>query len=162
MIEATIDHRPSTMRTYPSKRDGWLLVVVGIAGLVALSGVASMLSAPTPVGVKALFAFILLGIVGLVGWMFMTTGYELSNTALTVRSGPFTWVIALDDIEEIYPSRNPLSAPALSLDRIAIQSKRGRQPLLISPTDRDEFLQDLARRAPGLVKDGSRYRRVGE
>ncbi len=150
------------MRTYPSKRDGWLLVVMGIAGLVALSGVATMLSAPTPVGVKVLFTFIMLGSVGFVGWLFMTTGYELSNTALTVRSGPFTWVIALDDIEEIYPSRNPLSSPALSLDRIAIQSKGGRLPLLISPADREEFLQDLARRSPGLVKDGSRYRRIEE
>ncbi|MDZ4701879.1 MAG: PH domain-containing protein [Rhodothermales bacterium] len=150
------------MRTYPSKRDGWLLAVIGVAGLVALSGVATIFNAPTPIGLKAVFTVIILGSAGLVGWLLVATGYEVSNTTLTVRSGPFTWVVALDDIEEIYPSRNPLSSPALSLDRIAIRSRGSRLPLLISPADREEFLVDLARRSPGLVKDGSRYRRVGE
>ncbi len=150
------------MRTYRSKYDTWLLAVMVLANLVAIADIVGLWFAPTPMATKWVVSGVWLGINGLIGWLFVSTVYEVSDTTLTVRSGPFTWVIALGDIVAIYPSRSLLSAPALSLDRIAIERKGSRVPLLISPADRDEFLQDLARRSPGLVKDGSRYRRVGE
>jgi hypothetical protein len=70
-----------------------------------------------------------------------------------VRSGPFRWTIALDDIHAVTPSRDLRSGPALSLDRLRIEYGPGRE-ILISPRDQSGFLHDLEHRR--LVSAGRR------
>jgi len=86
--------------------------------------------------------------VGLPLWLLFSTRYTLEATYLLAQSGPFKWVVPLADIKSITPSNNPLSSPALSLDRLRIDYGKGRM-LLISPRDKEQFLQDVeaARRA---------------
>jgi hypothetical protein len=53
-------------------------------------------------------------------------------------------------------TRNPPSSPALSLDRLRVQFGRGwGKAVMISPADRNGFLDDLARKA-GLNREGDR------
>ena len=66
------------------------------------------------------------------------TYYEIVGTDLLVRSGPLKWTIPVADIQEITPSRNMLSAPALSLDRLKIRFGK-RVFILVSPEDKDGF-----------------------
>ena len=84
--------------------------------------------------------------VGLPLWVLTSTSYTLTSGHLVVRSGPFRRRIPIADIVEVTPTTNPLSAPALSLNRLRVTS-RGAS-VTISPADRGRFVADLeARRA---------------
>ena len=75
-----------------------------------------------------------------------------------MRAAFFRWRIPLDQIIEVYPTHNPLSSPALSLDRLRINYKRPSGKtwwVMISPKEKEQFLDDLAK-AAGLEKDGNR------
>jgi len=80
-------------------------------------------------------------------WTMLGTCYTLSDEALRVRSGPFTWRIALIEVSGIELTRDACSSPALSLDRLRIDYGDGRS-LSISPADKQRFVRDFtARRA---------------
>ncbi len=82
--------------------------------------------------------------------------YELTSQALTVRGGLVRWNIPLDSIIEVWPSRNPISAPAWSFARLRINYRKNGKNyfVLISPVEREVFLRKLAEASPGLVREG--------
>ena len=139
---------------HSSKIDWWLagLTILGLGG-----GVAAVLAAAMQ-GEDAVFPLVLMLLVAaLVLWVFSSTQYEISPQHLVMRSGPFRWRINLDSIQQIQPSHNPLSAPALSLDRLRIDYilPNGKERFaLISPRDKAAFLQDLQDVVEGLDVDG--------
>jgi len=129
---------------YPSKIDKWLKLTLSASALVcAFAFIATLLAGDQRVTLIILPA-VLLG-AGLPLWLMKSTRYILSDTTLLVRSGPFRWVIPVGDIEQITPTSNPLSSPALSLDRLRIDYGRGRS-VMISPLRKSEFLDDLQAR----------------
>lgn len=66
----------------------------------------------------------------------------------------------MGEISEVRPTHNPLSSPALSLDRLHVQYGPGfLKAVMISPADREGFLEDLAQQA-GLKRAGDRLARV--
>ncbi|WP_367104877.1 PH domain-containing protein [uncultured Psychrobacter sp.] len=79
------------------------------------------------------------------------TKYTLTDSQLQVDSGFSTEHIELKDISYITPTRNALSAPALSLDRIEIRYKD--EVVLISPKDKSRFYQEIKARNPNMVID---------
>jgi len=86
--------------------------------------------------------------------------YGLSETDLIIRNGMCTQRILLSEISEVHPTRNPLSSPALSLDRLHVQFGKGFfKAIMISPADRDRFLDELAQQA-ALKRDGNRLYRA--
>jgi hypothetical protein len=86
--------------------------------------------------------------------------YGLDDTDLLVRFGVCRQRVPLADITEVRPTHNPLSSPALSLDRLHVQYGPGFfKAVMISPADREGFLDDLARSA-GLKREGDRLVRV--
>jgi membrane protein YdbS with pleckstrin-like domain len=129
--------------TYRSKVDTWLLwvlwstpaVVLVAAGSAAWSG-----ALPIPVALLVVASASLLP-----WWLIRSTRYELSETTLRVRSGPWRWDIPITDIRAIVPTRSPLSSPALSLERLRIEYGTGRS-LMISPVDPERFLRALEAR----------------
>ncbi len=144
---------------FRSKQDWWLtLILVGSSiALVAIPIWLAMLGVPgrTP----------LLGLAGavLMIWLLLATDYTLTEDDLIIRSGPFKWTVHLADIEDIKSTRNPLSSPALSLDRLDIhyQQNGRRKRIMISPPSKPEFLQAIAKRAPSLVVERDSLRRRG-
>src|SRR5262245_35168301 len=108
-----------------------MAVVAAVSVLVAGDATARAIAVLT----------LLLG-VGLPLWILTTTSYTLEGETLLVRSGPFTRRVPIADITAIVPTRNPLSSPALPLDRLRIEV-RGARPVMISPADRAGFLADL-------------------
>ena len=127
---------------FRSKIDGWFipLTVISVAGLiVALGGV--MLS-PMPWFLRVIATVVIVAIMYLLVAVFRNTYYEIVGTDLLVRSGPLKWTIPVADIQEITPSRNMLSAPALSLDRLKIRFGK-RVFILVSPEDKDGFLRAI-------------------
>ena len=79
-------------------------------------------------------------------WLLLGTRYSLTDDALKVRAGPFRWTVPLAEISSVRPSRSILSAPALSLDRIQIDY--GARRILISPRERQRFVDELRQRCP--------------
>ena len=82
--------------------------------------------------------------------------YEKRSQFVAVSDGPIRWRVRLDSIEEVVPTRNPLSSPALSLDRLRIRYSGSRMGIMISPENKAIFMQDLAARVDGLEVEGER------
>jgi hypothetical protein len=84
------------------------------------------------------------------------TSYSLGPLNLTIRVGPLRARIAIAEITEVFPTRNPLSAPAYSLDRLRVRFVSSKFGALISPVRKQEFLETLATLAPHLELKGDR------
>lgn len=147
---------PGSPALYPSQRDLWLVIVLWLSTATMLFGAWVVWQAPGTVlfrvGLTAVFALF----AGFIVWILYGTRYELRGEALVIRSGPFRWSRSVHAIREVRPTRNPLSSPALSLDRLAIRFRDQKLPVMISPLRRQEFLADLLTRAPHLERRGDR------
>lgn len=148
---------------YRSKKDTW------VASLLYGS-----LLLPLILGIFFLF---LPGIPRWTGWLILFIGiatgaftlaltfpmyYEIAPPTLRVRSGLIRWERALDTIQEVFPTHNPLSAPAWSLDRLQVNYRKDSLArfILISPEDQIRFMHDLATNEEDLeVRAGCVVRR---
>jgi membrane protein YdbS with pleckstrin-like domain len=140
----------SAATVYRSKTDWWLGAILGVAILALIASAGSLWLAAGPPAVRVGIAAFFLGTAALVLWIFRGTRYELHPDRLVVRSGPFRWTVPLAAIQEVRPTRNPLSSPALSLDRLEIRYRGSNLGIMIAPEPRAPFLQQLAARAPHL------------
>jgi hypothetical protein len=147
------------LRWYPSKIDWWLAPVLGVPPLAAVVVCfASALTGSTP-GLLVGVAMAVL-VAGFYCGLIFPMRYGLDDTHLVVRFGICRQRIPLADISEVKPTSNPLSAPALSLDRLRVRFGQGVfKAVLISPADRNHFLDELASRA-GLRREGDQLSRV--
>lgn len=141
---------------YPSKRDPWLAVVLWISVATMLFGAWVVWQVPGRSPYQLAWTAVFLLFAGFIVWILHGTRYELRDEALVIRAGPFRWGRSVHAIREVRPTRNPLSSPALSLDRLAIRFRGHRLPVMISPLRREEFLADLLTRAPHLVRRDDR------
>ena len=145
---------------FDSKRDLWIVMAIwaGTALIVAagISQLGSSAALPARLGLLALFflaaAFML--------WMLYGIRYVIEKERLLIRCGPFRYRVPLAAIDLVQPSKNPLSSPAASLDRLLIKWNGERKRVLISPDDKKAFLRELDKRCPQLVLSGDRLTRA--
>ena len=147
---------PPSMQ-FASKVDAWLAVLMLGGGVLALLAVAPTIGgsfarsagAAQLLGVAAVLLLSLL----LPAWLLLGTRYSLTDDALKVRAGPFRWTVPLAEISSVRPSRSILSAPALSLQRVKVSYRRGRGQgfQLVSPRERERFMQTLRQRVDGAA-----------
>jgi hypothetical protein len=138
----------SHARCYRSKVDAPLAVLALAPPLLALYLVSNL---PAPAGhtlPRALAVCLLVGVLFFALWVLLLTDYTIDGTTLTVRGGPFRWVIALREIRAVTATRDPRTGPALSLERLRIEHAHGAA-LLVSPRDAAAFLAEL--RARGVT-----------
>ena len=126
---------------YRSKTDTWLVALLTVAIIASSFAAIKVLSVGT-LAAWAIAVFIVTIGAGLPLWLLFSTFSILEHTQLMVQSGPFKWRIPVADITSVKPSRNPLSSPALSLDRLRIDYGQGRS-LMISPSNKDQFVRDI-------------------
>ncbi|MGE0796997.1 MAG: PH domain-containing protein [Lautropia sp.] len=124
-----------------SKIDRWLLLIIVFAIAASLYASIELVRAGPPAARWTLLLTVGLGVV-LPLWLLLDTRYLLRPDRLAIRCGPFRWQVPIAEIEAIVPTRNPLSSPALSLDRLRIDYGRGRS-IMISPQHRQRFLEEL-------------------
>ena len=146
-------------QVYPSKRDGWIVILLWAAVSVMLFAAMNLWRAPAPFAFRLLISVLLIFVAAFVLWTLYGIRYTLTESTLIVQSGPFRWVIDLEAITEVFPTRNPLSSPACSLDRLHIRYGKSRLGMMISPQDKTGFLRDLVARSPGLKLNGDRVLR---
>lgn len=129
-------------KTFKSKVDAWLVIVLAVSTVVLIAGLAATLySRPDPLAVVVMLAATLLFLL-LVGSILLRTYYRVDAGMLTIVSGPLRRSVAIDQITSVERTRNPLSSPALSLDRLRIRYGDNKS-VMISPADRDKFLNAL-------------------
>jgi hypothetical protein len=150
---------------YYAKVDRWLAGLLGAVVLLEVAAGVVVLVASLATGKPDLQTALVMicsfagagVLIGLILWGCYKTRYEIGSTDLTVRFGPFHSSLPLDAIVEVFPTHNPLSAPAPSLDRLRINYRRKNGKLwfaLISPKDKEGFVWDLASAAPQLRSTG--------
>ena len=144
---------------YRSKVDWWIALllclppVVSVAVSIALAIDGKTSELPWGIGSMLLVAAIYFGLV-------FPMRYGLDDTYLLVRFGICRKRIPLADVSDVHPTHNPLSSPALSLDRLHVQFGQGFfKAVMISPADRNRFLDDLTQKA-GLRREGDRLFRM--
>jgi hypothetical protein len=151
---------PFGQTSFPTKRDTWIVALIwGGALLLIVGGVAQLSSAAPPV-VRSIGFLVLLAAAGFMLWVLYGTQYRFLEDCLLITSGPFRFRVPLSEIDSVKPSRNPLSSPACSLDRLLIEWGGGRRRIMISPEPRQAFLQALDERCPQLILDGDRLLRL--
>ena len=143
------------MRWYPSKIDWWLGVALCVAPIAAVVAIGAAVQSGTWTDVLLALGMLLFVAVLYVG-LVLPVRYGVDDSHLIVRCGLCRQRIALADILEVRRTKNPLSSPALSLDRLRVQFGAGVfKSVMISPKAREAFVDDVARRA-GLQRDGDR------
>ena len=130
---------------FKSKVDRWLKALVFGIPIVVLAVPVTMAARngkPQPI-IPALLVVII--IIAFNSWLFRTTDYRIENGTLHIRSAFIHWTVEIREIVSIVPTRNPLSSPALSLDRLQISyRKNGRaRVILVSPEDKRGFIDAL-------------------
>lgn len=124
---------------FPSKKDWWLGLIIWV----------SFLLPPIMLIYEGLYTqlWISVLIIIFVSWIWFGTGYTITEKELKIKSGPIRSKIPIEKIKKIRKTKNPLSSPALSLDRLEI--KYGKySTALISPADKEGFIQAIKERNP--------------
>ncbi len=137
---------PASPCTFRSKADWWLVAALLLSAVASIMAVIIVAAVESP-WLGLAFSPLLLLSVGLPTWILLATHYTLDATDLAIRCGPFHWRIPLREIRAVTPTHNPLSSPALSLDRLRIDSGRPTS-IMISPYDKEGFLRELRKRVP--------------
>ena len=81
--------------------------------------------------------------------LLRSTYYLVERPDLIIRSSFFTWRVPIAEIRTITPTRNPLSSPALSLDRLLITY--GAKQIMVSPEEKQRFIDSLRSINPSIV-----------
>jgi membrane protein YdbS with pleckstrin-like domain len=131
-----------SVKRFRSKVDTWLVLVVVAALVVLAAALVSMVVAGGSFAAIALFLGVMTAVTLFIGLIFTRTWYEIDSRELRIVSGPFRWTIPRESIRSVEESRNPLSSPALSLDRLRIRYGEKRW-ILVSPEDKKGFRRAL-------------------
>jgi hypothetical protein len=157
---------------YPGGRDWWLVgLLTGVASPMVVGGDALLsLAIVTGQYLALVPGTVLLLVGGMLVWVIFGTNYEITETSLILRSGPFRWTVPLDAIEDVVPAGWGRSGAFMEMNLslsvrglfVRYRKKNGglSWPIRIAPRDRAAFLLELAERLPGLeVKDDGSLRR---
>ncbi len=150
---------------YRSKKDPWVLLLVWTAILfpVIFGFCAIHIESEPPLVVSGWISLAIGSLFALsLSLLSFPLYYELTSSTLCIRCGLLLQEIPFSSLQAIIPTRNPLPAPAWSLDRLQVNYLLGEKPFctLIAPHDKENFLCKLAECDPELeVKAGSILRR---
>ena len=127
----------------PSKIDIWIALLL-IAGPLILVNLGIYLH-KTGEEQNSLICISAGMLIGVVTWILaFPCQYTLEDKSLLAQAGILKWRIPYAEIQTVELSNSILSGPALSLQRIEVQYDRGR--ILISPNERDLFLNELRKK----------------
>ena len=125
-------------KVFKSKVDWWLIAIILI--VFAYPIVDGMMTKQYGLSITMLV------VLGLIAFMFSKIKYEIDEKILKIW-----WIkVEIHTIRKNYKTRNPLTSPALSLDRIAIVYNKYDE-VLISPKDKKKFVEALLKINPTIL-----------
>ncbi|OCA85774.1 hypothetical protein A8F94_12945 [Bacillus sp. FJAT-27225] len=99
---------------FPSKKDKWM--GFGIWWVLVLVGWLFFESLFNEFDIFGMVISVIMIVLSLSLWF--NTFYGIGEETLTIKYGPFTKLIKIEEIRFIRFARNPFTAPALSIERI--------------------------------------------
>ena len=130
------------VKRFRSKVDiGIAIVLIAIVALDISIIIDIALRAGSP-GATTVLVILCIAVIVLIVWLLLQTHYIVEKSDLRIVSGPFRWRIPIDQITTVRRTKNPLSSPALSLDRLRIEYG-GRRRIMVSPADKKGFLRAI-------------------
>ena len=132
------------MQIFRSKKDWWVL-----AFLVCMTGLLLQLlmtmQAKGNIEAYPLHTATYIATIFVIWWPVVNTRYVVDDETLIISCMFLKWKIKLVDIQNIEPTSNSVSSPALSLDRLKIEyQKDGKNKfVLVSPKNKEKFCQAL-------------------
>jgi hypothetical protein len=136
---------------FESKRDWWIVAllrgvpILVLAAIVIVSWTKNERDLHGPaVGVLLLIVFELFFCESIL----RSTYYTIEGGMVIIRSSLLRWRIPIADIRSITPTRNPLSSPAMSLDRLLI--RYGTKQIMVSPAEKQRFIEALRAVNPAI------------
>jgi len=128
-----------------SKRDTWLgILLFGITIPISFSTFLRLGLSWASLMMFLVVAYIIL--------IWFETKYVITDEWLIVSCGFTRIKIKIYEIITIEKTRNPISAPACSMDRMEIISFK--RTVIISPKDKAEFIKCLKERNPDIIIRG--------
>ncbi len=153
------------MAVYQSKRDWWLMGILWLCAGFSIYFTFTVHDEPVApwmqVFATCFFGLFSLLISGLCVLPYYTK-YSIDSVNLTIIVGPLHFPVVIKDIIAVYPTMNPLSAPAWSLDRLKICLSNSKYGVLVSPVRQKEFLEQLNEVATHLQFKDSGLVKVGK
>ena len=140
---------------FESKRDAWIVILIWVGALLSMFGAIVQFTSAAPFLLRTAMLMFLGSAAAFILWMLHSIDYTLTEENLLIRCGPFRYRVPLPEIDSVRPSRNPLSGPACSLDRLLIKWNDERKRILISPSRKTDFLRELDKRCSQLKPEGS-------
>ncbi|MER2028829.1 MAG: PH domain-containing protein [Solibacillus sp.] len=128
---------------FKSKVDIWMAIIFIF---VPISMIYGVITEPSAV-LLLVTAFIIV----LLCILFFGTKYVIEKEELIVYGGIYKKRIPIKQIRSLRPTRNPLSAPAMSIDRIEITFDPHIQVILVSPKERELFVKKLLEINPSIT-----------
>lgn len=128
---------------FKSKVDIWMAIIFI---LVPISMIYGVITEPSAV-LLLVTAFVIV----LLCILFFGTKYVIEKDELIVYGGIYKKRIPIKQIRSLRPSKNPLSAPAMSIDRIEITFDPHIQVILVSPKERELFVYKLLEINPSIT-----------
>ena len=85
-----------------------------------------------------------------IAYTLLTTQYTINKSELRIQCGfLYDETVTIDKIISITESRNPISSPAASLDRLELKLKNTHS-ILISPKEKDGFIDHILQINPAV------------
>ena len=132
---------------FRSKIDWWLLLIFVV---ITANIIMKIYEANHHYSLASNFPHLIIYslIIFLIWLPIFNTYYVVENNTLTIKSLVFRWKININDITQIESTHNPLSSPALSLDRLKIYYMKNGEitSVMISPKDKEGFFQAINKR----------------
>lgn len=120
-----------------------LVLLIGVTLLPIING--------APIGATLAMVVIMIPIIAFILHIFFSTTYRINEkNELLIKCGfLYKEVVKISKIKSINRTRNPISSPAASLDRIEL--KYGKwDSVIISPNDKIEFVNELLQINPDI------------
>ncbi|MBP95836.1 hypothetical protein CMK18_07775 [Candidatus Poribacteria bacterium] len=135
-------------KRFKTKIDWWLAILLCVSPLISLLTLLGFYL----LGISyAWLSWLVVLIVGLIyAGLIFPLYYELEDNNLLIRFGRIRSRIPYQRIKKVIPTRSTSSSPALSLDRLYIDTGDDLA-VSISPTNKIRFLQALEEKANHLV-----------
>ena len=128
---------------FKSKVDIWMAIIFIF---VPISMIYGVITEPSAV-LLLVTAFIIV----LLCILFFGTKYVIEKEELIVYGGIYKKRIPIKQKRSLRPSKNLLSAPAMSIDRIEITFDPHIQVILVSPKERELFVKKLLEINPSIT-----------
>lgn len=130
---------------YKSKVDIWLICLVIVLAAISILPVILFAFSWTAVIISlGLFAFII--------YCFSSTKYIILDNILNIKCGfIINEKINIMNIAKIGPVKSISAAPTASLDRIGIYLKNQHTPIIISPKNKRDFIENLKSINPNII-----------